>query len=222
METEQVSFKRWLSNYLAGTIQPKFAVTSGIVFSLDGTGAEESDLILYDRLHTPNLKAGTAQLIPAETTGVVIQVLDVLTERLLIEEAQHLRAVRRVPKLTQKGFTGGLDLMTPHPYTMGMIVVRSSEMTLEQIRLCLAELQDGWPTTERISAVVVLGVGVVLYETKETGEVRFFPVESSSLTALATEENTLAFLLLWITSYLNTIEIIPPNLISLYAKLGKS
>jgi len=215
MEDEQGTLRGELRAYLERTLQAKFTVTSGTVFALDGTVVEGSDLILYDRLHTPTLGVGPHALIPIETTGIVIQVLDVLTDRLLVEEVEHLRAVRRLPKLTSKGFTGGLELMTPHPYTMGLLVVGSSELSLQEIRDHLANVQEAWPTEERISAVVVLGQGVVVYETGGTGEVRFFPVAGSKLNVLDSKEHTLAFLLFYITSYLNSIEIIPPNLITL-------
>lgn len=215
MEDGQGTLRGELRAYLERSLQGKFAVTFGTVFALDGTVVEGSDLIIYDRLHTPSMGVGINALIPIETTGIVVQVLDVLTDRLLIEEAEHLRAVRRLPKLTSKGFTGGLELMTPHPYTMGLLVVASSELSLMEIRDQLAELQADWPSTERVSAVVVLGKGIVVYETGGTGEVRFFPVPGSRLNVLDSKENTLAFLLFYITSYLNSIEIIPPNLITL-------
>lgn len=218
--TEKGNMACLLSGVLETKIQKKFAVSSGHVYSVNGQMAETSDIVIFDQLHTPKMRAGAAPLIPAETTGVVMQTLDALTDKLLEEEAHHLREVRRLPKLTQKGFTGGLSLATPHPFTLSLIVAGASELSLAEIRDELARIQGDWPTTERVSAVFVLGQGLVIYQTPMTREVRFFPVEDSELTTLKTGEDTLSYLQLYITSYLNSIEIIPPNLMPLLHQSG--
>ncbi|HEU4964385.1 MAG TPA: hypothetical protein VFV52_11130, partial [Bacilli bacterium] len=79
----------------------------------------------------------------------------------------------------------------------------------------LQRIQGDWPTTERVSAVFVLGEGVVIYETPPDGEVRFFPVDDSELRMWKTGEDTLSHLLMYVASYLNSIEIIPPNFMPL-------
>ncbi|HEU4965839.1 MAG TPA: DUF6602 domain-containing protein, partial [Bacilli bacterium] len=132
--TEQGNMTALLSGVLEKMIQKKFAVTSGYVYSVDGKMTECSDIVLFDRMHAPKMRAGHAPLIPAETTGVVVQTLEVLTDKLLEEEVLHLRDVRRLPKLTQRGFTSGLPVATPHPFTLGLVVVGSSEMSLAEIR----------------------------------------------------------------------------------------
>ncbi len=204
-----------LSSFLQEKLPEKFALGQGQVFSLDGDAADDSDLILYDRQHTPRLLVGRRQLVPAETAGVTMQTLEVLTAQLLREEARQIRQVRRLQKLTRKSFTGGLDLMSTHPHTLGVIVARTAEISLEEIAQVLEEEQSAWPETERVSAVFVVGVGVVIYRTEQTGELRFFPLADSKLTTIASGEDTIAFLLLFLCSYLNSIEIIPPNLMPL-------
>ncbi|KEO82881.1 hypothetical protein EL26_13330 [Tumebacillus flagellatus] len=205
-----------LIHYFEQTIARRYAVTSGYIFSVDGTHMDrDSDLILFNRLHTPKMRSGVVPLIPAETTGAVIQTVECLTESLLIEEAQHLQDVRALPKLTPKGYTSGIQLVTEHPYTMGLIVCAASELSLTEIRDILAKQQANTPLTERVSAVFVLGQGLVLYDDPATQEARYFPTESSRLTVVERGEDTLAFLMLYVSSYLNSIEFIPPNFLKL-------
>ncbi|PWK05032.1 DUF6602 domain-containing protein [Tumebacillus permanentifrigoris] len=205
-----------LTHYFEQTIQRRYAVTSGYVYAVDGSHNERcSDLILFNRLHTPKMRSGVVPLIPAETTGAVIQTIDCLTERILIEEAHHLQQVRALPKLTPKSNTRGLALVSDHPYTMGVLVCAASELSLSEIHNLLVEQQRDVPLTERVSAVFVLGVGVVLYTDPTTQEARYFPLEDSSLTILERKEDSLAYLMLYVCSYLNSIDFIPPNFLKL-------
>ncbi|WP_132944913.1 DUF6602 domain-containing protein [Tumebacillus sp. BK434] len=210
-------FREQLAAFLQERLPERFGAEQGQIFALDGA-AEESDVVLYDRLHTPQLKAGKLRMIPAETAGAAIQTLDALTAGLLVEEARQLRAVRRLQKLTKKGFTGGLELISTHPYTLGVIVARTSELSLAEIAQTLAAEQEAWPLPERVSAVYVLDVGLVVYQTPATGEVRYFPLADSTLSTVAAGEDTLSFLLLYLSSYLNSIEIIPPDLMPLLSR----
>ncbi|MGZ4165013.1 MAG: DUF6602 domain-containing protein [Tumebacillaceae bacterium] len=220
-DISQGNFTDILTAYLQKSVQGRFAVGSGHLFATDGTMTDPSDIVLYDRTCTPHLQAEGTQLIPVETAGAVIQSVDVLTEYLLQEAFAHLQTVRRLPKVTRQGFTGGIDMMATHPYTLGLIVAWESELTLEQIHQQVVRAQRDLPTTERTSAVFVIGQGLVVYETPQTSEVRFFPLEDSSPTIIRAGEDTLAFLLLYLTSYLNSIQIIPPNLMPLLKQLGQ-
>ncbi|MBL0386743.1 hypothetical protein JJB07_08770 [Tumebacillus sp. ITR2] len=191
-----------LTHYFEQTIQRRYAVTSGYVYAVDGSHMERSsDLILFNRLHTPKMRSGVVPLIPVETTGAVIQTVECLTENILIDEAQHLQQVRALP--------------TECPVTMGLIVCAASELSLTEIRDLLVEQQRDVPLTERVSAVFVLGQGLVLYDDPMTQEARYFPLESSRMTALERGEDTLSFLMLYVCSYLNSIEFIPPNFLKL-------
>ncbi|ASS76394.1 hypothetical protein CIG75_16490 [Tumebacillus algifaecis] len=212
---ELAPFREQLANFLLVKMPAAFAGCRGQVFSLDGTVSEMCDLVIYDRLKTPQLRAGKQEIIPAETTGAVVQTLEVLTAGLLVEEAHQIRSVRQLRKMTKKGYTGGLELMNEHPYTLGLIVARTSELTLDEIASVLADEQSTWPLAERISGVFVLDVGLVVYQTSATGEVRYFPSEESTLGPVAAGADTLAFLFLYLSSYLNSIEIIAPNLMPL-------
>lgn len=205
-----------LTHYFEQTIQHRYAVSSGYVYAVDGSHNERcSDLILFNRLHTPKMRSGVVPLIPAETTGAVIQTVECLTENILIEEAEHLQHVRALPKLTPKGYTSGIQLVTEHPYTMGLIVCAASELTLAEIRDILNRQQADVPLTERISAVFVLGQGLVLATDVATEEARYFPLSDSQWTVLERGEDTLAFLMLYTSSYLNSIEFIAPNFLKL-------
>jgi hypothetical protein len=205
-----------LTHYFEQTIQRRYAVTSGYVYAVDGTHNERcSDLILFNRLHTPKMRSGVVPLIPAETTGAVIQTVDCLTERILFEELEHLQQVRALPKLTPKGYTSGIQLVSEHPYTMGLLVCAASELSLSEIRDLLVEQQKDIPLTERLSAVLVLGKGLVLYSDPASQEAQYFPLEDSELTILERGDDTLAFLMLYVCSYLNSIEFIPPNFLKL-------
>ncbi|ARU61620.1 hypothetical protein CBW65_11800 [Tumebacillus avium] len=207
-----------MAEFLQEKLPEKFGAVQGQIFSLDGTAADESDVVLYDRLHTPKLSAGKRMLIPAETAGAALQTLEALTAGLLVEEARQLREVRRLQKVTKKGFTGGLELISAHPYTLGVIVARTSELSLEEIAETLNGEQAAWPLPERVSAVFVLDVGLVVYQTPATGEVRYFPLDGSELGTVAAGADTLAFLLLYLSSYLNSIEVIAPDLMPLLAQ----
>jgi hypothetical protein len=217
----QGNFTDNLNLYLRNRVPSRFAVSSGYLFAGDGTMTDPSDIVLYDRACTPCLSAGDSPLLPIETTGAVIQSVDVLTEHLLLEELEHLQRVRQLPKLTRQAFTSGIEMMATHPYTMSLIVAWESEMTLEQIHEQLVHAQSHLPVTERTSAVFVIGQGLVVYESPQTREVRFFPLEDSKPAIIRAGEDTLAFLLLYLTSYLNSIQIIPPNFMPLLNQLKK-
>jgi len=208
----QGTFVSQLYEHVEGTLQPGFGVTSGCVFALDGSHVTPCDLILYGRAHTPKLRAGVIPLIPVETTGVVIQTVDQLTKASLAEKRAHLRQVQQLPKLTPTRAD------REHPQTMTVLVARESVWSLDHLReLIQAERVAGAPD-EQLSAIVVMNQGLILDENAHTGEPLFFPQVASRL-AMRETDDVLAFLMMFVTSYLNAIELVPPNFLHLLAHM---
>jgi hypothetical protein len=91
----ELVLKQFLEQHLA----KRYTVSTGKVLSANGSEGGQIDLIIHDRLDTPELVEGRAfRLVPVETVYAVISVKTTLTRGELQDAMHSIASVRSLPR----------------------------------------------------------------------------------------------------------------------------
>jgi hypothetical protein len=140
-----------LGQFLEQHLAQRYTVSTGKVIAADGQESGQVDLIVHDRLNTPELVEGRAwRLIPVETVFAVISVKTTLDRGELRDGLESVASVRKLPRTAALVGEGKRDVRIPEEQVLrprGFVFAfqtswQSPESADQAFRELLAEQDD--------------------------------------------------------------------------------
>ncbi|MGR6115041.1 DUF6602 domain-containing protein [Aeribacillus composti] len=202
--------KTFLKKHLPG----KYDIGSGQAISADGQISKQLDCVIYAKATCPLWYNESTQIFPAESVCAVTEIKSTLDKSVLEMCVENIRSVRKLPKLGgSRPLASGISVGSSNPLTLGSVFAYSSSVSLDTLRDNLNILNKDLPPTERISLVCILDKGILLNMNVAENRVILLPEANTTMVSIKTEQDSLLLFFLLLSSYLNQIEVIPPDLI---------
>lgn len=206
-----------IRNFLQKHLPGKFAIGTGQAISADGQISKQLDAAIYARASCPLWFNEHTQIFPVESVCGVVEIKSTIDTDVLQGSAENIRSIRRLPKLPgARPLAPGIVVSSYNPAVFGSVFAYAASTSLETLRDKLNSINITIPPPERICLVCVLNEGILINVDTRTCEVALLPSDSSVIASVKTGEDALLLFFLLLSSYLNSIEVIPPNL-SVYA-----
>jgi hypothetical protein len=202
--------KSFLKKHLPG----KFDIGSGQAISADGQISKQLDSVIYSKASCPLWYNESTQIFPSESVCAVTEIKSRLDKTVLETCVENIRSVRKLPKLGGKRpLAPNILVSGDNPSTFGSVFAYSSNTSLESLRDNLNIINKTIPPNERISVLCVLDKGILINVNPALNQILLLPNHASTIASVKAEENSLLLFFLLLNSYLNAIEVIPPDLL---------
>lgn len=208
--------KEFLRKHLPG----KYSIGSGQAISVDGQVSRQLDAVIYAHATCPLWYNEHTQIFPVESVCAVVEIKSSLDSAVLKECAENIRSIRKLTKLSgERPLASGIVVSSPNPPTFGSVFAYTSTTSLETLRDNLNLLNKTIAPTERISLVCVLDKGILFnIDTSNDDRISLLPNNNTVIASVKTDQDALLLFFLLLNSYLNSIEVIPPDLVAYTAK----
>ncbi|MGG0334772.1 DUF6602 domain-containing protein [Priestia aryabhattai] len=202
-----------IKKFLQKHLPSKYSIGSGHIISHNGQNTGQLDCIVFDHSSCPVLYNERFQVLPSESVCAVLEIKSKLNINSLESALQIICRVKELPKLNGERLIGPNVFVTDAtPETFGAIFALETNTTLEILRNRLNLLNKDIDHGRRISILCILNQGVLMNVNKHTKEIDLIPNENSVIASVKTTNDTLLLFFLLLSSYLNQIEVVPPNL----------
>ncbi len=167
-----------LGEFLRCHLPTRYTVSTGKVIGVGGAESGQIDLVIHDRLDTPELVAGhDFRLIPIETVFAVIAVKTTLTKRDLRDAMKSLESVRSLPRKAAifqdaRSIHGIPEekVLRPRAFVFGF---RSSWKSFSTLNSTFTDLLDEFHDDDRPNGVCALNQGFTIRRPYTTNTITF-------------------------------------------------
>mgnify|MGYP001447460616 CR=1 FL=1 len=204
-----------IKEFLRKHLPAKYSIGSGQAISVDGQVSKQLDAVIYAHASCPLWYNEHTQVFPIESVCAVIEIKSTLDSTILEDCVENIRSVRRLPKLSgQRPLAPTIFVEGSNPPTLGSVFAYTSTTSLETLRDNLNRLNRTIPPTERISLVCVLDQGILINVDISSKQYSPLPTDTTLVASVNTNQDALLLFFLLLISYLNSIEVIPPDLLA--------
>ncbi|QGQ44771.1 DUF6602 domain-containing protein [Metabacillus sediminilitoris] len=208
MITEE-TIKTFLNNHLPS----KYSIGAGYVVAHDGQSTGQLDCVIFAHASCPLWYNKKYQILPSESVCAVLEIKQKLTIERVKDAIKIISGVRRLPKLDGYRPIGpDIKVSGTNPQTFGVIFAFETNVSLKQLKNELNKFNESVHYKERPSLVCILNQGILLNINRKTSEVSLIPDEDSVFASVEASSDSFLLFFLFLTTYLNQIEVIPPDL----------
>lgn len=207
--------KDFLKKHLPG----KYDIGSGQAISVDKQISRQLDCVIYAKSSCPLWYNNHTQIFPSESVCAVTEIKSTIDKSVLEVCIENIRSVRKLPKMSgNRPLANGVIVGGENPSTFGCVFAFSSNTSLETLRDNLNVMNKVVPPSERISLLCVLDKGILLNMDVSTGTTSLLPDNNTTVVSIESKDDSLLLFFLLLSSYLNAIEVMPPDLIKYAAQ----
>lgn len=143
-----------LLGVLSEAVSPDYRAAAGVVIDHRGLVSDPLGVIIS----TPPPEGRTNDPVDIDTVGVVIEVVEDLTDETLRDAYRRVASAKALEKRDQKDVVG---CQTSGTY--GLLIARSSRMAFEDISAVLVELNANTPGIQWLNLICVPEIGLIEY-----------------------------------------------------------
>ncbi|MGE1103395.1 DUF6602 domain-containing protein [Peribacillus simplex] len=205
--------------FLRRHLPGKYAIGNGSAIAVSGEISPELDVVIYDQNSCPKLYYGSRQIFPSESVCSVVEIKRSLNTSTLKNCIEQIRSIRKLPKLGGKRTVApGMIVSGNNPSTFGAVFSLTSDVPLKTLRDKFNVFNNSIPPSERISLVCILDKGLLINVNPLNHTQEYLPTSNSKVASIESTENSLLLFYLMLSAYLNSIEVMPPDLFKYTSK----